>query len=154
MPATANYPRWQAPGSCVQNVGFAWQKIGLFFCMQMPDLTSQNILTIMPQFGQLAVSKYHLIQENENGSPELIFVALATDAAVLVEYEDSEKTRLWKRKTDTFFELVETLSEAHADAYDRYRALVDDKALPDWAQEEHADDEDLWDEDDDLPYKN
>lgn len=107
-----------------------------------------------PQFGQLAIEKYHLIQENENGSPELIFVPLATDKAVLVEYEDSEKTRLWKRKADVFFELIETLSEDHANAYDRYRALVDDKNLPEWAQEDNEEDEDLWDDEDELPYKN
>lgn len=107
-----------------------------------------------PQFGQLAIEKYHLIQENENGSPELIFVALATEKAVLIEYEDSEKTRLWKRKTDQFFELLETLSEDHANAYDRYRALVDDKNLPEWAQEQDEEEDDLWDEEDDLPYKN
>jgi hypothetical protein len=108
-----------------------------------------------PQFGQLEVDKYHLIQENENGSPELIFVALATEKAVLIEYEDSDKTRLWKRKTDHFFELLETLSEEHADAYDRYRALVDNRSLPEWAKKyDEEEEDDLWDEEDDFPYKN
>lgn len=154
MGAPANCASWYTQWRCVQNVGFADRKNGLLFCMQKTDLTTQIQATMTPQFGQLAIEKYHLIQENENGSPELIFVALATDKAVLIEYEDNEKTRLWKRKTDQFFELLETLSEDHANAYDRYRALVDDKNLPEWAQEQDEEEDDLWDEEDDLPYKN
>ncbi len=95
----------------------------------------------MVHYGDLESGGYYLIRENENGSIELAYIAMVTEKAVLVEYEDSEKTRLWHLKTDTFFEVIEKFSPEAQAAYEKVSSII----TPGGA----GDDEFDWDEDDD-----
>lgn len=113
----------------------------------------------MATYGELEPGHYHLIQENSNGTIDLVFVMMATAKAVLIEYEDAEKTRLWFRKTDTFHEYLETFSEETAAQYEQINAQRMEANEPTTWLEEEGDDTpgQLWDEEEgdvDYPQKN
>ena len=113
----------------------------------------------MATYGDLQPGAYHLIQENSNGSIDLIFVMMITNSAILIEYEDAEKTRLWFRKTDTFHEYLETFSVETATQYEQMNAQRMAANEPNTWLEEEGDDTtgQLWDEEEgdvDYPQKN
>jgi hypothetical protein len=102
----------------------------------------------MATYDQLLPTKYYLIQENENARVEMVYVPMATEKCVLLQYDDEEHTRAWYKRSDTFYELIEELTDEQATLYE----LITDKheeeeGEADWVNP-LFDEEDEEDEDD------
>jgi hypothetical protein len=72
----------------------------------------------MWHYRALHPGNYYLIQEEENSEVLLVFIPMATEKCVLVEYKCDHEPMLWFRKDDELFEVIEQLSEEHALAYE------------------------------------
>jgi hypothetical protein len=112
----------------------------------------------MQSYGTLEPGKYYLIQEKEGSGLVLLYILMATDKAVLADYVDSARERLWLRKTDTFHELVEILSDEHASLYQMLTSEEGEPGTDHWPDTDETEDFDaFWtrqQDDPDLPYKN
>jgi hypothetical protein len=111
----------------------------------------------MATFKELSQANYYIIQENENGSLDLVFVPLITGKCIMLEFQDEDQTTVWRRLTDNVHEIVEKLTVEQAIQYENYKSTNDfgeAEEEDDWLEEEEeADDADLWDEEnDDLDF--
>ena len=99
-------------------------------------------INIMATYQDLLPNSYYLLQESENANLQLVFVLMATEKAILLEFQDDDQTLVWNKKTDSIYEIVEKLTEEQAVVYE---SLLDDE------EEDDDDDDDLasWFEDDD-----
>ena len=105
----------------------------------------------MATYQQLMPNKYYLIQENENARVEMVFVPMATEKCVLLQYDDEERTRAWYKRSDDFFELVEELSDEQATLYEFITSKDDeeDENDADWDSTMFDDDEEDDEDDED-----
>jgi hypothetical protein len=112
----------------------------------------------MVQFASLEPGRFHLIQLTPDGKPELVYVLMASETSLLLEFESATKERAWFRKSDSFFELIETFSDEAASLYQMITKPQGDNELPDWAAEDDEEDLDrFWsnqENDPDLPFMN
>jgi|GEM_PF-1438011 hypothetical protein len=102
----------------------------------------------MATYQQLMPLKYYLIQENENARVEMVYVPMATEKCVLLEYDDEENTRAWFKRSDTFYELIEELTDEQATIYEFITNKDDEKDDAEWDADMFDEDEDDDDEDD------
>ena len=91
----------------------------------------------MATYSDLETDKYYLIKEQEDDGVDLIYVLMETNNAVFVEVEDGDETLVWKKKSDSIFEIVDELTEDQAEEYEAI------------AYEDDDDDDFDWDDDDD-----
>ncbi|MCU0388414.1 MAG: hypothetical protein MUE71_07390 [Chitinophagaceae bacterium] len=105
----------------------------------------------MATYNELSEGKYYVIQELENTTLELVFVSMATEKCVLIEFQDEDQTLTWYRKTDEIFEIVEELTEEQAVLYETITAGDDSDGDDDffWGDDDEDEDDDFWDMDDD-----
>lgn len=112
----------------------------------------------MVQFGTLEPGRFHLIQMTPDGKPELVYVLMASETSLLLEFESIMQDRTWVRKSDLFFELIETFSDETASLYQMITKPQPDNQLPDWAAEDDEEDFDaFWSNQEngpDLPFMN
>lgn len=101
----------------------------------------------MATFKDLIPGHYYLIQELENTSLELIFIPMATEKCILVEFQDEDQTLTWYQKKDEIFEIVEQLTEEQALMYENlFYSDEDNDEDFFWGNEEEEDD-DFWEDD-------
>ncbi|NDA60573.1 MAG: hypothetical protein EBX50_00895 [Chitinophagia bacterium] len=91
----------------------------------------------MPKYLDLQVDKFYLITQHEGDNIDLVEVLLHTDHAILLFVHDEYETTVWKKKSDTFFEIIDELTDEQIEQYD---TLFD----------EESDDEDAFVFDDDA----
>jgi hypothetical protein len=116
----------------------------------------------MASFADLEKESYYLMQIEVGTELELLYVALVTEKAVLMEFENGTGQVKWYRKTDPIFDLVEKFSAEMADQYDRYQVVKDSEQIePDWLTEGDEEEDDFWEDideeeedDDDNPLRN
>jgi hypothetical protein len=101
----------------------------------------------MASFSELLPACYYLIQENENSRLELVYVLMATDKAVLIEYQDEDQTLAWFKKTDGIYEITEQLTEEQAVIFESIFDEDEEEEDMDW--ESFENDIDPWFGDDD-----
>ena len=92
----------------------------------------------MATYNQLETDKYYLIKEQEDDGVDLVYVLMETNNAVFLEVEDGDETLVWKKKTDSIFEIVDELTEDQADLYESI-AYDDDDEDFDWEDEDEDD---------------
>jgi hypothetical protein len=83
----------------------------------------------MANFSDLTLGNFYLIQENEGEEIALLEVLMHTDNAVLLMHHDDYETSVWRKKTDTIFEIVDELTDEQLEAYDE---LYEDDAASDF----------------------
>jgi hypothetical protein len=88
----------------------------------------------MANFTDLTIGNFYLVVENEGEQIALLEPLMHTDNAVLLMHHDDYETSIWRKKSDSIFEIVDELS---IDQLDNYDALF---------EEEDEDDEDFEDE--------
>jgi hypothetical protein len=88
----------------------------------------------MANFTDLIIGNFYLVVENEGEQIALLEPLMHTDNAVLLMHHDDYETSIWRKKSDSIFEIVDELS---IDQLDNYDALF---------EEEDEDDEDFEDE--------
>lgn len=99
----------------------------------------------MATYGDLKPDTYYILQEQEGNVLQLVYITMHTSKCVLVEYQDEEQTLTWYRKTDTFFELVDELTDTEALEYE---SIFEDEEENFWSSMSQEED-DFWDEEDD-----
>lgn len=112
----------------------------------------------MVEFATLEAGRFHLIQLLPEGKAELVYVLMASETSLLLEFESAMQERSWVRKSDTFHELIETFSDETASLYQMITRPQPGSELPDWAAEDDEEDFDaFWsnqENDPDLPFMN
>jgi hypothetical protein len=98
----------------------------------------------MATYGELAPDNYYLLQEQEGAMLQLVYITMHTSKCVLVEYQDQDQTLTWYRKTDSFLELVDELTEAEALEYE---SIFEEEEENFWNSMYEG--KDHWEEDDD-----
>lgn len=102
----------------------------------------------MWHYKSLHPGNYYLIQEHEMGKIHLVFVQMATEKCVLLEYQDDEQVLEWFRKDDELYEVIEQLSEEHALAYENiFEPPAESNPVLDWEEEdwdELEEDDEVW----------
>lgn len=88
----------------------------------------------MANFTDLTIGKFYLVVEDEGEQIALLEPLMHTDNAVLLMHHEDYETSIWRKKSDSIFEIVDELS---IDQLDNYDALF---------EEEDEDDEDYEDE--------
>ena len=88
----------------------------------------------MANFTDLIIGNFYLVVKNEGEQIALLEPLMHTDNAVLLMHHDDYETSIWRKKSDSIFEIVDELS---IDQLDNYDALF---------EEEDEDDEDFEDE--------
>lgn len=97
----------------------------------------------MWHYKALHPGNYYLIQEHELGKINLVYVQMATEKCVLVEYQDEERNMEWYRKDDELFEVIEQLSEELAMAYENiFEVPAEYAAGYEWDEDDWEDLED------------
>ena len=93
----------------------------------------------MATYNQLETDKYYLIKEQEDDGVDLVYVLMETNNAVFLEVEDGDETLVWKKKTDSIFEIVDELTEDQADLYESIAYDDDEDEDFDWEDEDEDD---------------
>lgn len=88
----------------------------------------------MANFTDLTIGNFYLVVEDEGEQIALLEPLMHTDNAVLLMHHDDYETSIWRKKSDSIFEIIDELS---IDQLDNYDALF---------EEEDEDDEDFKDE--------
>jgi hypothetical protein len=73
---------------------------------------------IMANYSDLQLNSFYLILEEEDDFITLVQPLMETDNCVLLLQHDDEDITFWKRKDDTFFEIVDELTEEQAAEYE------------------------------------
>ncbi len=82
----------------------------------------------MATYGDLNEGSYYLVQEHENTPVEMVFVAMATEKCVMIEYQDHEQSKRWFKKTDSLLELIEKLTDEQSVIYESLLNSEEDDA--------------------------
>ena len=93
----------------------------------------------MATYNQLETDKYYLIKEQEDDGVDLVYVLMETNNTVFLEVEDGDETLVWKKKTDSIFEIVDELTEDQADLYESIAYDDDEDEDFDWEDEDEDD---------------
>lgn len=73
----------------------------------------------MYSYGLLETGCYYLVQEELNSPINLIKVTAETDYCLYVFRYNDELTTVWKRKTDNLHDIIECLSDAAVEAWEK-----------------------------------
>jgi hypothetical protein len=65
----------------------------------------------MYSYGLLEPGCYYLVQEKEDSEIKLIKVTVESDHCLFVSCYDDPLVTIWKKKTDTLFDIIECLSD-------------------------------------------
>lgn len=73
----------------------------------------------MATFNDLQVDGFYLIEEAKGNDVQLIQVLLVTQKAVLLnQHADDYESMVWRKKTDTIYEIVEELDATSVTQYE------------------------------------
>ena len=101
----------------------------------------------MWHYRSLHAGCYYLIKEKENATIHMVYVAMTTDKCVLIEYQQPESVLRWFSKEDEIAEVIEQLSEEHAQTYEElFEREHDTMSFEDWEAEDEASEEDTDDQ--------
>jgi len=78
----------------------------------------------MATFTDLTIGNFYLVVENEGEQITLLEPLMHTDNAVLLMHHDDYETSIWRKKSDSIFEVVDELS---IDQLDNYDALFEEE---------------------------
>lgn len=73
----------------------------------------------MYSYGLLEPGCYYLVQEAEQGPVSLIKIAMESDHCLYVFTYDDQIVSSWKRKTDPIADILECLSDAAVEAWEK-----------------------------------
>ncbi|MEI8111647.1 MAG: hypothetical protein WCH59_11700 [Chitinophagia bacterium] len=71
----------------------------------------------MAKYLDLRFDKLYLISQHEGDKIDLVEVLLQTDNAVMLMFHDDYETTIWKKKSDTFFEIIDELTDEQIEQY-------------------------------------
>jgi hypothetical protein len=72
----------------------------------------------MPVFNDLLVEKKYLINEYDGDNVLLVEPIMKTESCVLILIHEDVESIVWKKLTDTIFEIIEELSEQKVEEYE------------------------------------
>jgi hypothetical protein len=72
----------------------------------------------MPVFNDLSVEKKYLINEYDGDNVLLVEPIMKTESCVLILIHEDVESIVWKKLTDTIFEIIEELSEEKVEEYE------------------------------------
>ncbi|TAE10065.1 MAG: hypothetical protein EAZ47_07970 [Bacteroidetes bacterium] len=88
----------------------------------------------MATFNDLQADGFYLIEEAKGNDVQLVEVLLVTQKAVLLnQHSDDYETMVWRKKTDTIYEIVEELD---ATSVTQYEDLFEEEADDDFDEED------------------
>lgn len=71
----------------------------------------------MAKYSDLHVGNFYLIQQNEGEEISLIEVLMSTDNALMFLHHDEYESLIWKKGSDTIFEIVDELTDEQLKTY-------------------------------------
>jgi hypothetical protein len=74
----------------------------------------------MYSYGLLETGCYYLIQETGDVAVSLIKVMMESDHCMYIFTYDDQIVTGWKRKTDTIFDIIECLSDAAVETWEKH----------------------------------
>lgn len=74
----------------------------------------------MYTYGLLEPGCYYLLQEKQDQAVSLIKVMMESDHCMYVFHYDDQITTVWKRKTDAIYDIIECLSDAAVEAWEKH----------------------------------
>lgn len=74
----------------------------------------------MYSYGLLEAGCYYLVQERQDQPVSLIKVMMESDHCMYVFFYDDQISTCWKRKTDPIFDIIECLSDAAVEAWEKH----------------------------------
>ena len=92
----------------------------------------------MATYSDLKLNHYYLIKENDSEEIELVQPIMETNACFLLMNLDEYENTFWRKKTDSFFELVDELND---EEFEEYENLFDDVDEDDFDDFEDDDEE-------------
>jgi hypothetical protein len=72
----------------------------------------------MPVFNDLSIEKKYLINEYDGDNVLLVEPIMKTESCVLILIHEDVESIVWKKLTDTIFEIIEELSEEKVEEYE------------------------------------
>ena len=80
----------------------------------------------MATYADLKINGSYLIREDENKEIVLVQPLMETDACVLLMNLDEYENTFWRKKTDTFLELIDELDDEQLAEYEDIFEEVDE----------------------------
>ncbi|WP_132055428.1 hypothetical protein [Pseudocnuella soli] len=74
----------------------------------------------MYSYGLLEAGCYYLVQEAQDQPVSLIKVMMESDHCMYVFFYDDQISTCWKRKSDSIFDIIECLSDAAVEAWEKH----------------------------------
>jgi predicted translin family RNA/ssDNA-binding protein len=74
----------------------------------------------MYSYGLLETGCYYLMQEKVDGAVSLIKVMMESDHCMYIFTYDDQIVAGWKRKTDPIFDIIECLSDAAVETWEKH----------------------------------
>ncbi|RPD46628.1 hypothetical protein [Paracnuella aquatica] len=74
----------------------------------------------MYSYGLLEAGCYYLVQEAQDQTVSLIKVMMESDHCMYVFFYDDQISTCWKRKSDSIFDIIECLSDAAVEAWEKH----------------------------------
>lgn len=88
----------------------------------------------MATFNDLQADGFYLIEESKGNDVQLVEVLLVTQKAVLLnQHNDDYESMIWRKKTDTIYEIVEELD---ATSITQYEDLFEEEGDDDFEEED------------------
>ncbi|MEI6697203.1 MAG: hypothetical protein WCO13_14205 [Bacteroidota bacterium] len=72
----------------------------------------------MPVFNNLSIEKKYLINECDGENVLLVEPIMKTESCVLILIHEDVESIVWKKLSDSIFEIIEELSEQKVEEYD------------------------------------
>jgi hypothetical protein len=72
----------------------------------------------MPVFNDLSIEKKYLINEYDGDNVLLVEPIMKTESCVLILIHEDVESIVWKKLSDTIFEIIEELSEEKVEEYE------------------------------------
>ena len=72
----------------------------------------------MPVFNDLTIEKKYLINEYDGDNILLVEPIMKTESCVLILIHEDVESIVWKKLSDSIFEIIEELSEQKVEEYD------------------------------------